>query len=74
MTAALEVSNRHFTVRETAAELGLSQWSIYQMISAGVLAVHRTGPRGRTLRIAEADLQAYLRRVRSEATKEVANG
>lgn len=56
------------TVRETAERLGLRPWSIYQMISGGLLEVHRTGPRGRTLRISESDLAEYLRRCRSTRT------
>lgn len=67
MTAPVEVPDRLLTVQESAARLALTPWSVYQMIGAGVLPVHRTGLRGRTLRIAEADLVAYLRRVRSAA-------
>jgi excisionase family DNA binding protein len=54
-------------VRETAARLNLKPWSVYKIVSAGLLSVHRTGPKGRTLRISESDLDDYLRRVRSPA-------
>jgi excisionase family DNA binding protein len=51
---------RMLRVREVAAALGLDPWSIYQMSSSGVLPAYRIGPRGRSLRFAEADVQAYL--------------
>jgi excisionase family DNA binding protein len=54
--AAAPVEPRLYTVAEAARRLSLSKWSIYQMVSAGTLPCVRTGPRGRTLRIAEADL------------------
>jgi excisionase family DNA binding protein len=47
-------------VRQAADQLGLKPWSVYQMISAGLIPVYRIGPKGRTLRIAEADLALYL--------------
>lgn len=67
MPELAEVTTASLSVTKTADRLGLSRWSVYQIIAAGKLPVHRTGPRGRTLRIAEADLIDYLRRIRSPA-------
>ena len=61
-------AERFFNVRETAARLGLRPWSVYQLVAASRLSVHRIGPKGRTLRIAESDLADYLRRRRSPAS------
>lgn len=60
-----ERAEQFLNVRETAARLRVTAWSIYQMVAAGRLPVHRVGPKGRTLRIAEGDLRNYLRRGRS---------
>ena len=60
---------RYYRVREAARGLNLSPWSGYMLCSDGTLAVHRTGPRGRTLRIAESDLREHLARARSVATR-----
>lgn len=61
-------SDRLLTVADAAERLSLSPWSIYQMASAGLLPVHRTGVKGRTLRISESDLAEYLRGHRTGGT------
>lgn len=47
------------TVREAAAELHLSESATYKLIRAGLLPVHRLGPRGGKLFIDPADVAAY---------------
>lgn len=61
--------DRLLTVSEVAERLALTPWSVYQMTAAGVLAVHRTGAKGRTIRIAERDLADYLQNRRSTTAR-----
>ena len=49
------------TIEDVADRLAVSTRTVRRLIEAGELAVHRIG---RAVRIAEADLQSYLRRVR----------
>jgi excisionase family DNA binding protein len=59
---------RLYRVGEAATVLRVSPWSVYQMVYSGALPCIRTGPRGRTLRIAEDDLREHLSRARSIAS------
>lgn len=52
---------RLHTVAVVAERLSTSERTIHRLIDRGELAVHRIG---RSVRIAEDDLQAYLRQVR----------
>ena len=51
---------RMLRVGDVAKRLNLDPWSVYQMAARGVLPAHRIGPKGRSLRFAEADVVAYL--------------
>ena len=55
-------------VRAAAAELGVSPSAVYQLVRAGRLAHARIGAGRGVIRIAAADLAAYLDSCRVEAT------
>ena len=50
------------TIREVASRLRLSRMTVYRMVHAGDLSAHRFG---RSFRIAEAELDAYLAQTRN---------
>jgi excisionase family DNA binding protein len=52
------------TVEEAARRLGIAKSALYEWLAHGVIAHHRVG---RLIRIREADVVAYLARVRVEA-------
>jgi excisionase family DNA binding protein len=62
------------TVKETAVVARVSEALVYAWIAAGVLAHHRMGRPGRrgTIRIAEADLEAFLAAQRRQKPEEPA--
>lgn len=60
--------NGPITVKEAAAELGLSPKTVYLLVSQGRITVHRPSP-GRIV-IYPADLDAYKRRCRHPAQDE----
>jgi excisionase family DNA binding protein len=53
-------------LQQIAEILNCSRSTVYGLVSAGVLPVHRVGVK-KGLRISESDLQAYLAEVRQEA-------
>lgn len=59
------------TVQEAAARLGIAKSALYEWLAHGVIAYHRVG---RLIRIREADVAAYLARVRVEANEDSSYG
>lgn len=55
------------TVAEAARVLAVSEDCVYRLCAAGLLAHHRPGTKGGAVRIAPADLDAYLRSCRRES-------
>ncbi len=51
---------RHYSVKEAAAELGVSGWQIYDAVAKRQLTVVRFTPKGR-IRISRAALDAWLK-------------
>jgi excisionase family DNA binding protein len=58
------------SVQQVATRLRISRGSVYELVKRGDLAVHRVGSGRGTIRISEADLQAYLSRCRSGGGEE----
>lgn len=58
------------TVTEAAEYLRLGESTVYQLLSDGLIAGFRVGPRKGGIRISEADLLAYLDSCRIEGPKE----
>ena len=54
------------TVKEVAGELRVSATCVYQLIEAGKLACHRIGVGRGAIRIAEADLAAFIEGCRQQ--------
>lgn len=50
----------YLTMREVAEQLGVSERTVRNFIKSGDLPHSRIGPSGKTVRIALADLQAYM--------------
>jgi excisionase family DNA binding protein len=54
------------TVKEVASQLRVSATCVYQLIEAGKLACHRIGLGRGAIRVAEADLAAFVDGCRQE--------
>jgi excisionase family DNA binding protein len=54
------------TVTQVAERLNLSKQSVYALVDSGDLASHRFGKRRGSIRISEADLEAYITASRQE--------
>ena len=50
----------YLTVSEVAAQLRISNSSVYLLIESGRLAHHRIGPRKGAIRVSPDDLAAYM--------------
>ena len=55
-----------WTVKGLAAAIGLSPRTVYDAIAAGELRVHRFGPRGGGIRIADGDRREWEQQSRAE--------
>lgn len=53
-----------FTVKQVADYLDVNARTIYEWCYAGHMPYRRIGPTGRSIRIAQSDLDAYLERSR----------
>lgn len=61
MTTTETVSkSKYLTVRQLAAELGISQATAYRLLKSGELPAAQLGPRGAALRVPRAALEAWL--------------
>ena len=63
------------TIAETAAFLGLSRWTVTEMLESGVLPgiVLRTGRKKRIWRISESALMKWLQAKEAETKKRINN-
>lgn len=57
----METGKRYLSVKEVAEQLSLSQVTVRKLVHMKQLPAVRTGPTLRTLRIAQEDLEAYLK-------------
>jgi excisionase family DNA binding protein len=49
-----------YTINELAAMLKIGRSALYELVASGRLRAHRIGPRGRALRVAQADLEQFI--------------
>jgi len=57
------------TVSEVAKLLNISRQSVYSIIEAGKLVVHRFGAGRGAIRVSEGDLQAYIAASRGQSVE-----
>ena len=55
------------TVKQASERLSVSVATVYSLVGSGKLACHRVGLGRGTIRISEADIEAYLERCRNGA-------
>jgi excisionase family DNA binding protein len=61
-----------YSVAEAAAELGLSPWSVYRLVSQKKLVPLRPGPGRRKITIPKDELERYILSSRGDAGREEA--
>lgn len=60
------MTEQMLTVAEIAAKFKLSKMTIYRLVNSGAIPALRVG---RSLRIEEADLENYMRKVRTDGAR-----
>jgi excisionase family DNA binding protein len=68
--AMVMTTERYFTVREIAEKLAVTEFTVRNWLRAGRLGGLRVGGDRAGWRIAESDLEAFLRSAREQSTRD----